>query len=238
VLDPRQQCSTFPDEWDYYTRLYFPQRLPVIQQTAGYQRIWYISADGWEDPNLKASILDGRVPTIFNGPWNCLFRLYVAPPDTVGVLYENGMRFHGYEIIEDDQPLVSPLVGREGDSLTVRLWWSVDRPPAADYSIGMHIYDGDGALVSQSDSGPQIVNLNPTDLSAPLAQTSQWTPGQYYVEQRTLMLPDVIPLSTEGTHPYTLALVVYQFWDNVRVAAPGLAEDGRRILQRFTVRAW
>jgi hypothetical protein len=238
VTDPNQQCTTFPDEWDYYMRLYFPQGLQIITEPADYQRVWYITADGWDDKTLKTSIQDGRIATVFNGPWSCLFRLYSAPPDADGVLYENGMRFHGYEIIEDGQPLRLPLVRREGEATTVRLWWSVDEAPPADYSVALHIYDEDGALVTQSDSAPQLIHLDPVDASTLAVETSRWQPDIYYVEERTLVLPDKIPYSPVGTHLFTLGLVVYQFWDNVRIDAPGLAADQARILQSLTVRSW
>ncbi len=112
VIDPRQQCTRFKDKWDYYTRLYFPQGINFVDNPESYRRVWYISADGWEAPQLKAAVNHNRLPAIFNGPWNCLFRLYVAPPDVCGILYDNGMRFHGYEVIEDGQPISIPLIRR------------------------------------------------------------------------------------------------------------------------------
>jgi hypothetical protein len=238
VIDPRQQCSSYPDEWDYYTRLFFPQGLAFVENPADYRRVWYVSADGWADPSLQAQVERGRFASVFNGPWNCLFRLYLAPPDSQGVLYDNGMRFHGYEIVEHNQPLLSSLVRREGEAVRLRLWWSADRPLDADYSVGLHLYDAGGALVVQSDSGPQLVHLDPTDSSPLATQTSQWRPDQFYVEQRTLTLPETIPWTQEGTHAYSLGLVVYQSWDNVRIGGPDLNADQIRILQSFAVRAW
>jgi hypothetical protein len=238
IIDPAQQCTTFPDEWDYYLRQYFSQGVPIVTQAADQQRIWYITADGWDDGDLKDSIRADRIATIFNGPWNCLFRLYTAPPDAEGVLYENGMRFHGYEIIEDGQPLRLPLVRREAESTTVRLWWSVDEAPPADYSVALHIYDDDGALVAQSDSAPQLIHLDAGDTSQLAAETTRWQTDTLYVEERTLVLPDALPYSPEGTHHYRLSLVVYQFWDNVRINAPGLAADQSRFLQPLMVRSW
>ncbi|MBA3868396.1 MAG: glycosyltransferase family 39 protein [Anaerolineae bacterium] len=239
VIDPRQQCSIYPDEWDYYTRLYFPQGINVVTDPTGYRRVWYITADGWDNPTLKGQVHDNRLPSIFNGPWNCLFRLYVAPPDANGVLYDNGMRFHGYEILEDGQPLSIPLVSRESESVTVRLWWSADTHPTGDYSVGLYILDtANQSLVTQSDSGPQLIKIDPADFSPLPSATSQWKLNQLYVEERTLKLPDAIPVSRDGIHTYELALVVYQSADNTRANASGLTPDHLRVLQTFTVRSW
>ena len=239
VIDPRQECSVYKDEWDYYTRLYFPQGINIVDNPAGYRRVWYITADGWDNPELKREVHDNRLPSIFNGPWNCLFRLYVAPPDANGVLYDNGMRFHGYEIIEDGQPISIPLVRRESDSITLHLWWSADTRPTQDYSIGVYILDtANNGLVTQLDSGPQLTRLDPTDYSTLPSGTSQWNPNQLYAEERTLKLPDALPVTREGVHTYELALVVYQSADNTRAKASGLTPDNLRILQTFTVRSW
>ncbi|MBI1281719.1 MAG: hypothetical protein GC179_26575 [Anaerolineaceae bacterium] len=239
VIDPRQQCSIYKDEWDYYTRLYFPQGINIVDNPAGYRRVWYIAADGWNDPQLKGEVTNDRLPSIFNGPWNCLFRLYIAPPDSTGILYANGMRFHGYEILEDGQPISIPLVRRESDSITVRLWWSADNPPPLDYSVGLYMLDADtGTLITQLDSAPQLLSLDPMDFSRLPTETSRWKLNQLYVEERTLNIPDSIPFSREGAHTFELALVVYQSEDNQRVTAPGLTPDNLRILQTFTVRSW
>lgn len=239
VIDPKQECSIYKEEWDYYTRLYFPGNINIVDNSAGYRRVWYIAADGWNDPKLKNEVLDDRLPSIFNGPWNCLFRLYIAPPDPTGILYANGMRFHGHEILEDGQPISIPLIRRESDSVTVRLWWSADSPPPLDYSIGLYMIDTEtGTLITQLDSGPQLVSLDPMDFSKLPSETSRWQLNQLYVEERTLNLPDSIPFSREGVHTFELALVVYQSGDNQRVTAPGLTPDDLHILQTFAVRSW
>lgn len=239
VVDPNQQCSGYKDEWDYDTRLYFPQGINIVDHPANYRRIWYISADGWNDADLKRQVTTGRLPSIFNGPWNCLFRLYIAPPNAKGALYDNGMRFRGYEILEDGQPISIPLVKRESDTINVRLWWSVDTPPPLDYSVGLYVLDTEtGALITQLDSAPQLVKLDPMDTAKQPSETSRWQPDQLYVEERTLSLPDTLAFTRLGVHTFELAMVVYQAADNTRASAPDLTEDNLRILQTFRVRSW
>jgi 4-amino-4-deoxy-L-arabinose transferase-like glycosyltransferase len=239
IIDPRQECSIYADEWDYYTRLYFPQGINIVDDPTGYRRVWYITADGFDNPDLKRQIQDNRRASIFNGPWNCLFRLYIAPPDANGVLYDNGMRFHGFEILEDGQPISIPVVRHEDDTLTVRLWWSADTPPPADYSVSLTLLDTlNNTLISQSDSGPQLMSLDPMNFDKQPSGTSQWKLGQLYVEERTLKIPNAIAISREGVHTFELALVVYQSADNTRINAPGLTADHVRYLQTVTVRSW
>jgi len=118
------------------------------------------------------------------------------------------------------------------------MWQSIGTPPL-DYSIGLHVLDTEtGALITQSDSGTQLISLDPMDATKLPAETSQWKLNQLYVEERTLNLPDTLPFSREGAHTFELALVVYQSGDNTRVTAPGLTPDGHRILRTFTVRSW
>ncbi|MBN8621434.1 MAG: glycosyltransferase family 39 protein [Anaerolineae bacterium] len=238
VIDAQQQCTPFADEWDYYTRLYFPQGLRVVDAAGDAARVWYISASGWEDPTFKETISRGRIASVFSGPWNCLARLYSGPPDAVGVPYANGMRFHGYEVIEDGQPLGSPLVLREGQAFTVRLWWSSDRVLAGDYSIGLHVMDAAGGMVAQSDSGPQLVQLDPTRSEALPERTSLWSSEGYYVEERTLRLPEALPWNRDGAHGFVLGLVVYQSWDGVRIGAADVGPEGVRLLRTIAARAW
>lgn len=102
VVDP--SISAAPHAWDYYRRVYFPNGLRFVHDPTGYRRVWFVTADGWEDPALAASVREGRVAGRFVGPWDFLTRLYEAPPDADGVLFENGMRFHGADMVQPDSP--------------------------------------------------------------------------------------------------------------------------------------
>jgi len=223
VADPSSRCGQ-PEEWDYFIRTYFPQGLQFIQNPDGYRRVWYITYDGQQNPQLFQAITKGRVAERFVGPAGCLFRLYEAPPDSVGIPFENGLRFHGMDVMDGERPWSAPLVRREGESIRVRLWWSVDQPPPLDYSIGTYVMRDDHVF-AEADSPPQLIY--PED--AP-QETSRWKPGQYYVEQRDLVLPYPTPAIT-----MYIKMAVYFWQDGKRLSAPGMDENHLLTLARLTV---
>jgi len=223
LIDPNCDTAT-PDEWAYYTQVYFPGGLRFVTDPAGYRRVWYVKIDGKQDPATEQRVRANRIEGEFFGPWNFLFRLYEAPPDIKGILFDNGMRFHGSEIVGVVTPGMP--VYREAETVRVRLWWSADRRVDRDYSVSVFARDWQsGETLAQLDSAPQITN-------GPQA-TRQWEPGRYYVEARDLTLPDKV---RAGRH--TVYLTVYQWWDNVRVAAPGVDADRLLAIQRFDVKSW
>lgn len=232
TIDPmwRDEFCSYPrcinaEMWDYLIRLYFPQGLQVVDEPGNYRRVWYLKWDGegWHDNEFEMQVRENRVESIFVGPYKALFRLYEAPPDSEGVLFENGMRFHGMDVVGESP---RPLVRREGDSLRLRLWWSVDQGIEADYSIALHIYRRT-SLAAQSDSGPQLID------PAQPPQTSAWEPGQYYIEERELTLPGFMP-----SEQYPIYLTVYQWWDGQRVNAPGVNADSLLDIGKLYIKAW
>jgi len=223
VLDPNLDLPL--EAWDYFERVYFPQGLPYAQDSTGYRRVWYVSRAGREDPALRASIEAGRLPGIFVGPPELLIRLYEGPPDPTGRRFENGLRFHGADVLRDGRIDAGPLVRHEGEAIHLRLWWSVDEPPPLDYSVGTHVLDRHGNLIAQFDGPPQVGD-NPKE-------TSRWQPGQYYVEERTVRLPYGLVTGT-----YRLALTVYRWWDQARVSGEGTDEEGLLSLDKVYVKAW
>jgi hypothetical protein len=177
--------------------------------------------------SVPEGVQAGRLAGRFVGPPGCLFRVYEAPPDPVGILLENGMRFHGLEVMENDLPWSAPVARREAESVQVRLWWSAERPVDRDYSVGVYILRG-GELVAQVDSLPQI--SNPPG-SPP--ETSRWQPGQLYSEVRTLDLP--FP-AARGT--YGLYMAVYFWADGERVDIPGADANRLLFLRPFQVMSY
>jgi hypothetical protein len=236
VVDPNTSCAPFPDEWDNAVRTYFPNGLPFVNDPSGLARVWYITTDGWEDPALWQAVTTKRLASIFVGPPECLFRLYAGPPDPVGLIFDNGLRFHGLEILQDDHPEMSPVVLAKAEALRVRLWWSVDQPLTANYSIALHLYNTSDQLVAQHDGAPQLISLSPVE-PPPQAEMIAWMPGTIYVEERTLAVPPQ-PRTHNGLHPLKLTLIVYQWWDGARVLAPGIDSDGRLPLRLLYVRSW
>lgn len=220
LMDPQCNCGAM-EVFAYYTRVYFPNGLKYVADATHEQRVWYITGAAGPTPDILEAVSEGRRAGIFVGPPEALFRLYEAPPDPVGIRYENEMRFHGSERIDGyDVP-----VYHEKESVTVRLWWSVERTPSLDYSLGLYILDETGQVVAQNDGPPSSGDTPP--------QTSQWQPGQLYSAERSLQLPDSLPKGQ-----YRLMMAIYWYGDNVRMTAPGVNSDGLLPLLDFTVTSW
>jgi hypothetical protein len=226
VLLDRNATAASPETWDYFTQVYFPQGLAFVERPDDFRRVWYVAWDSHQDPATEQAVRANRVPGVFVGPPEFLIRLYEGPPDGEGIRFENGMRFHGVDIVGREGKLASgPVVRREGETIRLRLWWSVDAPPDLDYSLSTVLRGRDGQTLDQFDGPPQTNDAPP--------ETSRWVPGRYYVEERTLSVPQD---TRSGT--YTLYLIVYQWWDNTRISAPGVDENTMLALRTVTVKAW
>jgi hypothetical protein len=128
-----------------------------------------------------------------------LIQQLCGPPQVAPKKFGDALRFLGMEIDSKTR-----------NALTLKLWWDVEKTPNLDYSFGVYLLDAQGKTVTQSD-GP-IVSF----WGGATIQTSQLTPGVFYVDIRTLALPaDLAP----GKH--SLALAVYQPWDQVRLPVTG-----------------
>ncbi|MEO8609094.1 MAG: glycosyltransferase family 39 protein [Chloroflexota bacterium] len=235
LIDPKGGVEKYY-EWDYASKLFFPNGLHFVTDPTGYRRVWYVTVEGHRDPATDQAVRAGRVEREFVGPSDFFFRLYEAPPDPVGILFDNGMRFHGMDILKDDGhiALTGPLLGQHDFSTVhIRLWWSVDRPPIEDYSVGTYLFFR-GGVVDQVDGAPHTISLEyPPNVPPP--QTSQWTPGHFYIEDRDLHIPDII-----GANKWALDIImaVYQSQDNTRISAPGVDKDNLLRLKRFYVETW
>jgi hypothetical protein len=227
TIDPKwkdRYCNCIRAEMiEYFTNLYFPQGLRIVANPEGYRRVWYLKWNSQEDKEFEKRVQTARIADIFVGPPEALFQLYIAPPDSVGIPFVNGMRFHGIDVLDEPTNL---LVRRAGDKFRVRLWWSVDKPVDADYSVALHIYAG-AQLAVQSDSDPQIIN------SALPHETSRWQLDQLYVEERELEVP-----RSFGSGNYPLYLIVYQYQNNTRVGAPGVNPDTMLPIYTLTVKTF
>jgi hypothetical protein len=227
VADPAMTCGG-QEEWDYYIRTYFPRGLQFVKNPEGYRRIWYITGSAPPDVALQQKVSQDRISERFVGPATCNFRLYEAPPDMTGVLFDNGMRFHGIDVMEGDRPWSAPLVRHEGETIRLRVWWSVDRIPDLDYSINTYAGYNSNSLLTQVDGPPQLIYPP----RAP-QETSRWKLGQYYIEQRDLVLP--FPTARGD---YGLFMVIYFWGDGKRVPAPGVDENMALSLQPLRVMAY
>ncbi len=228
VIDPANNCGS-PSEWDYAIRAYFPDGLLVASNPDGYRRVWYVTFNGRQTPALSHQISDQGVAEEFVGPAGCFIQLNQAAPDVNGILFENGMRFHGVDVLDADGRLWSaPAVRHEGETVTIRLWWSADKPIDLDYSVGTYILGG--SLLAQVDGAPQLIFPE----KAP-HETSRWKTDQLYIEERTLKLPDQFPI---GDYTFNLDLAVYDSQSNQRVNAPGEDADHLLLMRQIFVKAW
>ncbi len=222
-IDPKcDGCANVaPEEWDYFNQVYFPRGLQFVKDLQSHRRVWYVSAQDRENPPTLASLQKTRASSISLGAPNLHFQLYEAPPDPQGVVFESGLHFNGAEILSEDG---LPLVWHAGGTVTLRLWWSIDRAQTADYSEATYVLNNkSGKIMSQFDSPPLLVD-GPRE-------TSRWITGRYYLEERQVKLPTSL---VEG--PQQLALTVYQWWDGKRLSAPGLNADNLLLLDNIFVR--
>ena len=224
LTDVNNTCGAL-EEWDYYLLTYFPNGLHFVEQPTGQRRLWILNP-GEQSEQVQSVIARRYIPGRFVGPPGCLFRLYEAPPDSIGIRYENGLRFHGVDILDSSNPASGPLVRHEGETIRFRLWWSVDEPLPLDYSIKTAIGRGENAY--------DVIDGPPTAIYPPDAPTatSQWQPGQLYVEERELTLP--YPASGN----YALQMVVYFWEDPVPIAALGVNDGGQLMLGRVRVKSY
>jgi hypothetical protein len=221
LLDPQFQTIE-PAEWDYYRDAFFPNGgLQFVTDPTGYARVWYVDEDGHQDPTTFAQIKQGRIASTFIGHPNFFIRLYEAPPNPTGIRFANGMIFHGVEI--PDLAPGFPLVRRTGESIHLQFWWTTDQALPRDYSVGVYILGPDNALHSNSDSAPQVGDLP--------HETSRWQTGQFYIENRDLVVP-------EFGGRYGIYLAVYQSWDNTRFSAPTATPDNLLLIQYLDIKAW
>jgi hypothetical protein len=226
VVDP--SVAVPPEQWDYFIHVYFPHGgLQVVDEPGDYRRVWYVAVDWLQNKDLHASVLKGRIPGRWVGPPSLLFRLYEGPPDPKGILFENGLRFMGADVMTSTGPELGPVVRREGQSVRLRLWWSVDQPVGLDYSVGTYIMGLHEAQAVAAYDGPPNVTDAPKE-------TSQWITGRYYVEEREI----TIPYPIQGGE-FQICMAVYQWWDNVRIPAPG-ATDSQDLLclKKLHIKVW
>ncbi len=220
IIDP-DYTEIAPEEWDYFTRAYFPNGLDYVNTPGEDRRVWYIYGHDKPDKTMLDQIAQNRVSLAKYGTQALTVELYEAPPDITGVAYPNGLRFHGAEALDaNDSPIP---VWREGQSFKMRMWWSTDKALTGDLSVGTYVFNGANKL-AEFDGPPQLID-GPQ-------QTSQWQPGQLYVEERTMNLQYPIDMAD-----YTVQMTVYQSWDGTRFNPPGHTDALLPILQ-FHIMSW
>ena len=231
LLAEDQECTTYSYLWNHPLFLNIPQGLNITDSPDGHRRIWFVTADGSPNSPHWEALRRDYVERHFVGPPGCLFRLYEGPPDREGILFANGLRFHGAQFLQEGEPLppgYSPQL-HEGESFRVRFWWIVEAPLPQDYSVGAFLFDEEGRVIDEDHGPPE-----PTYPSDAPWETSRWQAGQIYYEEREFEVP--YPLARQGLE---LRLAVY-YWEEPakRFAAPGTDTFGMLPVMPIAVDSW
>ena len=89
--------------------------------------------------------------------------------------FGEAIRLHGYALGE------GPFA--PGEVVGVTLFWEAEEPLTERYKLFLHLLDGGGNLVAQTDAEP-VGNLLPTD---------RWKPGEVVVDRHGVLLPEDLP---------------------------------------------
>jgi 4-amino-4-deoxy-L-arabinose transferase-like glycosyltransferase len=171
------------------------------------RRVWFGTTD-WLNPKVQAAFKQiekthplQQIAGDCNPHWCYLVQLLEGPPQTAPTVFGHQVGFWGAEIDSDHLT-----------SVRARLWWGIDEPLSADYSIGLQLLNAQGGLIAQVD-GPINVQTG-----APL-NTQQLEPGRIYVEAREVTVPADYPPGE-----YQVALVVYDWRTGERLKLPDGAD--------------
>ena len=93
-------------------------------------------------------------------------------PNATAVQFDQLVTLAGYE--------VSRTAVHPGESLDIILYWEVNNQPPGNFLMFIHLTDSIGSLVAQRDTHPGLGNF----------PTSQWRPGDRFVERIRLWLPE------------------------------------------------
>ncbi len=145
-------------------RLILPEWTPA-------PRLYWIRVGLVDEADRRVARMDSSGDAVALGPWRVVDSGSVPPPSHP-VNYQLGpaIRLLGYDIEQR----------REGgeEALELMLYWQADETPEADYTVFIHLLDGEGQLVGQAD-GPPLGGEYPT---------SWWLPGQVVLDQHIVRL--------------------------------------------------
>jgi hypothetical protein len=96
-----------------------------------------------------------------------------ALPNPVDIQFDTLVKLRGYSF--------APSAAQPGRPIDIELYWEVTGQPPGDYLLFVHLVDADtGALVAQRDTHPGLGNF----------PSSQWRPGDRFVERLSLYVPE------------------------------------------------
>ena len=106
-------------------------------------------------------------------------------------------------LLEDGIQLHEDAILAEKDAVILTLTWSATRPVSGDYTIFVHLVDGQGHLIAQGDAPPR----------AGYWPTSHWQPDEAVRSRHILALPADLPAGD-----YTLRVGMYDPGSGARLA--------------------
>lgn len=102
-------------------------------------------------------------------------------PNPVDIRFDTFVTLRGYAV---DRESVRP-----GEPVGIDLYWEVTGQPPGDYLLFAHLTDDEtGAIVAQRDTHPGLGNF----------PSSQWQPGDRFVERLSLYLPETAYAPSAG----------------------------------------
>lgn len=161
---------------------------------------------------------DGRTPTgnVRLGQVKLLPRQPIQPPpqDPRRILFGQSIKLSSFGI--------QRLHGDDGDRLSLTLVWQAIQRMEADYTVFVHVLDGVGRIVAQTDEQPKRGRF----------PTSYWEKDQVVEDQHDVSLPKLQP----GTYRVLIGLSDQRA--NLRLMGESTATsvvDGAAMVAEFTV---
>jgi hypothetical protein len=174
-------------------------RAPNVSAASEAERVWYVhghmTGQVWQDfRQIEATHRVAQVYGTCEGDRCFLAQLLEAPPERDPLVFGEALAFYGAE------------VGNRNDGIIpVTLWWAATEPPELDYSIAVQLIGEDGALAASADGAI-------TSNAGEAIQTSALPTDGFTLDYRRVATPPDLPPGE-----YTLQVVVYQWWDGVRL---------------------
>ncbi len=101
---------------------------------------------------------------------------------------------------------------KAGDSLLLTLYWQAQREMVKDYTVFMHLVDGEGKIWAQDDNQPE----------GGFYPTSFWDEGEIVRDEHELLLPADMP---EGEHELRVGMYILETMERLPVWGQGEAVD-------------
>ncbi len=211
--------DTWPGGGNYPTHVWQPgeivvdsYRLPIPEEVSQTQA-WMVQVNFYhmEDGEWFPFAQDGRVV----GEKAILEWVRVGASEPPKVPPE--ARLESPVVFGEAVALPGARIALEEPGLRVSLWWEALRPLDIDYTVFVHLTDGEGRLIGTGD-GPPLGGGFPTRL---------WRSGDGLVDEHVISLPPELPADV-----YTIRVGWYDPATGVRLPA---VQEGRRLPQDAAV---